>query len=71
MTHPTAPRAAYIQPMETDPSVPPSGEPAAASGAGPAPVRAPSTEALARLEEELAALETELAALEADDGSDG
>jgi hypothetical protein len=57
--------------METDPSVPPSGEPAAASGAGPAPVRAPSTEALARLEEELAALETELAALEADDGSDG
>jgi hypothetical protein len=34
-------------------------------------VRAPSTEALSRLEEELAELEAELAALEADDGTGG
>jgi len=45
--------------VETEP-IPPS------DGAA---VRAPSTEALTRLEEELAELEAELAALEADDGT--
>lgn len=35
-----------------------------------APVRAPSTDALTRLEAELAELEAELAALEAGDGGD-
>lgn len=76
-------RAAYIRPMDTDPAVP---VPPAVPAAGPAPdgspdgpaaeaplpmaVRAPSTEALGRLEAELAELEAELAALEAVDEGD-
>lgn len=65
MTRADAPRAAYIRPMDTDPTA------AAAAGAPAADVeRAPSTEALTRLEAELAELEAELAELEAGDGSD-
>lgn len=60
MTRSDAPRAAYIQPMDTDATAP-----AAAA------TRAPSTEALTRMEAELAELEAELAELEAGDGSDG
>jgi len=53
--------------VDTEPTapVPPSDPPADLV----VTVRAPSTEALTRLEDELAELEAELAALEADDGT--
>jgi hypothetical protein len=52
--------------VDTEPTapLPPSAPPADAAA-----VRAPSTEALTRLEDELAELEAELAALEASDGA--
>jgi len=65
--------------METDPSAlePTSREPAATAdpvaddrAAAGREVRAPSTDALNRLEADLAELEAELAALEADDGGE-
>lgn len=45
-------------------------EPAAPAPTAPEPSRAPSTEALGRLEAELAELEADLAQLEAADGGD-
>ena len=70
----TAPRtfgAVDTDPTRSDDGAAPSDHHAEAPPPDPAPVRAPSTEALTQLEMELATLEAELAALEAGDGSDG
>jgi hypothetical protein len=61
--------------VDTDPLRPDEHDAGSSVGAAPTPVdrvpvRAPSTEALTRLEQELATLEAELAALESGDGSD-
>ena len=60
--------------METDPTAlePTTTEdPVDTDGPAVREVRAPSTDALNRLEADLAELEAELAALEADDGGEG